>query len=773
MNIELTGSTEKIWLLRFNRIATRLIFLISIIFILGMSFISETPGYEIKFIYNLKVVNSTLAIISIASCWSYYYMHKKNDFFIIALMYLSFAIERFLVNAMFDSIEYEQFAILNASIIPYAMRAILITYTIIEDNKKIDKFLSKKFILASLVCVATWVLIMLDKRSIVNNYKNQNIKLITFVNIIFIIYYFSIIIAWSIKNIKRKDWLYTIFIISMNFFTLRRICVVRFLNIKNINLYNIGNIFTFIGFSVVILGLFIEMDMKMKESEVLKKRLKLFYDITENNQSSGVIICEEGTEIIYTNKLIRHELSKGNGEYRNLEEFIKNYIKDINNTKSNSSEKNAFKDIVFDDNEVRSISVEKMKVGHGNIEVATIIDVTEEYVKNEKLRINEEKLKTINDNIKDLIITIDSEGYITYVNNTVIEILGYTEDEIRKFRYIDLMTITKENYDKNLNCGQGKLWIEHDMKCVKGNNIPVESLISPMINDRGKEIGRIIVARDLSYRKVVENLQKQYEEIKEYDRVKTEFFANLSHEVKTPINVIYSCIQLLESKKSNDSYNFETYYNKYEETMKQNCLRLLKLVNNLLDIVKIDSGFIKMNFGNYDIVNLVEDITLSVVPYVQVKNINIIFDTEVEELIIRCDPEKIERIVLNLLSNAIKFTENDGNILVDLSIDEEWVTIKVKDDGIGIPKELRKIIFERFIQVNSEKSRKKDGSGIGLSLVKSLVELHDGNVFLDDNVEKGSEFVVKLPNKRINEDIEEVKNYEKNQGKLSVEFSDI
>ena len=274
-----------------------------------------------------------------------------------------------------------------------------------------------------------------------------------------------------------------------------------------------------------------------------------------------------------------------------------------------------------------------------------------------------------------------------------------------------------------------------------------------------------------------DELKIKYKEIKEIEKAKSQFFANLSHEIKTPINIIYSCIQLLEVNKINGEKALSDAYNKYDNTLKQNCYRLLRLVNNLVDMTKIDSGYMKLIFINCEIVSLVEDITLSIIPYVESKNINIVFDTYIEELEIRCDPESMERVILNLLSNAIKFTNNDGNISVIVEADDKYVFIRVKDDGIGISKDIREDIFNRFVQEDKSLNRKNEGSGIGLALVKSLVELHDGEVYLED-VSEGSEFVVKLPNIKINE---EVNNHNRVMDveskplvqKINIEFSDI
>lgn len=274
-----------------------------------------------------------------------------------------------------------------------------------------------------------------------------------------------------------------------------------------------------------------------------------------------------------------------------------------------------------------------------------------------------------------------------------------------------------------------------------------------------------------------DELKIKYKEIKEIEKAKSQFFANLSHEIKTPINIIYSCIQLLDINKKNGEKSLSDAYNKYEHTLKQNCYRLLRLVNNLVDMTKIDSGYMKLIFINCEIVSLVEDITLSIVPYVESKNINIVFDTYIEELKIRCDPESMERVILNLLSNAIKFTDNNGNISVFIEADEKYVFIRVKDDGIGISEDIREEIFNRFVQEDKSFNRKKEGSGIGLALVKSLVELHDGEVYLE-KVSKGSEFVVKLPNIKIDEELDvynKVMDAESKPlvQKIHIEFSDI
>jgi signal transduction histidine kinase len=179
--------------------------------------------------------------------------------------------------------------------------------------------------------------------------------------------------------------------------------------------------------------------------------------------------------------------------------------------------------------------------------------------------------------------------------------------------------------------------------------------------------------------------------------------------------------------------------------MTQNCCRLSKLINNIVDLSKIDAGFYELSFSNNNIVEVVEDIVLSVADYIKVKGLNLIFDTEVEEKVIACDPEKIERIVLNLISNAVKFSDPGNDIYINVLDKGDFVEISDKDNGIGIDKADMGVIFDRFAQADKSLSRNAEGTGIGLSIVKSFTELHGGKVGVESEFGKGSKFTVTLP----------------------------
>ena len=190
----------------------------------------------------------------------------------------------------------------------------------------------------------------------------------------------------------------------------------------------------------------------------------------------------------------------------------------------------------------------------------------------------------------------------------------------------------------------------------------------------------------------------------------------------------------------------------------------------------MDIGSYNLQCSNQNIVSIIEDITLSVADYIKNNNIELIFDTDSEEVITYCDADKIERIMLNLLSNAIKYTKENGYIKVEINTTKSDVIVSVKDSGVGIPKDKLDIIFDRFGQVNASFNRKNEGSGIGLSIVKNLIEMHGGYIDVKSEIEKGSDFIFTIPIK-----IREENNYKKSDldrkykhvERCDIEFSDI
>ena len=254
-----------------------------------------------------------------------------------------------------------------------------------------------------------------------------------------------------------------------------------------------------------------------------------------------------------------------------------------------------------------------------------------------------------------------------------------------------------------------------------------------------------------------------------------EFVANISHELKTPLNVIFTTAQLFEMYCSSGSLDEKkSSIIKYIHSIKQNAYRLSKLINNIVDTSKIEAGLFELNLSNNNIVEVVEEIVVSVTDFIDSKGLGIVFDTDIEEKIIACDPEKVERILLNLISNAIKFSNNGDEIFIDIKDKNEFVEISVKDSGIGIERKDLDMIFDRFKQVDKSLTRNAEGTGIGLNLVKSIVELHSGSISVESEYGKGSKFTVVLPTKKVMQENMLLSNKIRNiDESILVELSDI
>ncbi|KAB3534029.1 HAMP domain-containing histidine kinase [Alkaliphilus pronyensis] len=269
-----------------------------------------------------------------------------------------------------------------------------------------------------------------------------------------------------------------------------------------------------------------------------------------------------------------------------------------------------------------------------------------------------------------------------------------------------------------------------------------------------KEKNLVEELKELEYRLRLKSdiLEKQLKEEGKYVQLQSDFISNISHEFKTPLNIIFSTLQLLQFKLENNNSDINSIkLVNYIETMKQNSYRLLRLINNLIDIAKLDSGLLEPQLKELDVIKHLNGIISSLNTYLRNKKRLLHFNHDVKEKKIVCDPYMMERILLNLLSNAVKFTKPGDSIWVNVSDKGDYVLISVKDTGIGIPCHKKSLIFNRFRQINSTLNRSHEGCGIGLALVKSLVEIHGGKIFVESEIGVGSRFIVKLPTNIHNE----------------------
>ena len=250
---------------------------------------------------------------------------------------------------------------------------------------------------------------------------------------------------------------------------------------------------------------------------------------------------------------------------------------------------------------------------------------------------------------------------------------------------------------------------------------------------RRYELNRIKLKNQLKLEKVESN------SLRRLDQLKSRFFANISHEFRTPLTLILGQI---ENAMSSD---IDAKVKGKLQIANRNSKRLLTLINQLLDFSKIESGNMELNAEQHNIVSFLKSLFYAFESLAESKKLKLKFESEYENMQVNYDQDKMEKIFSNLYANAFKFTPEGGEIKTTLKISDSRIEIIIKDTGIGIPEDRIKNIFDRFYQVDSSTTRKYEGTGIGLSLAKELIELHKGKISVNSKVGEGSEFIISFP----------------------------
>ena len=340
----------------------------------------------------------------------------------------------------------------------------------------------------------------------------------------------------------------------------------------------------------------------------------------------------------------------------------------------------------------------------------------------------------------------------------------------------NMIILTDINYGIN---------IIHYIMEILSNYCIIKIVIVEIIKKPNKEIYYKLIKKSDELETTVEKLKKtiqdkdilfdNFEKKTKQEEIRNEILTNISHEFKTPVNVIYSAVQtqdLIKEKASIDEIL------KYNKIIKQNCNRLTRLINNFIDTSRFNKDNVGGEFVCENIVEITEYLTTAVVPFAKSKRLNLIFDTSDEELYSSIDKELYDRLILNLLSNSIKYSRSNGNIKVEIKDLGEFIEILVEDDGIGIDKYNLKDIFSLFERVDKSYSRNTEGCGLGLNIVKNIVDIHNGTIKIDSVKEEGTKVFVKLPkcDNKYKEDTDMCHRLEDNKYvkyEVEVEMSDI
>ncbi|ADL12775.1 sensor histidine kinase [Acetohalobium arabaticum] len=401
-------------------------------------------------------------------------------------------------------------------------------------------------------------------------------------------------------------------------------------------------------------------------------------------------------------------------------------------------------------------------------------DITARKEAEEKVKEERDKLQKYFDITEVIVVNLDRTGKVELLNRKGCEILGVKEEEVLGHDWT-------ENFVKEEDSAETKQIIN---SLLEGEIINDKNRIITKSGEERKILWHNAVLKDeqsqmnkiLSTGIDITEVESLKEKVA-YNKLKMEFFANISHEFRTPLNLIFSAQQMLEMYQKKLEPEQSSKMGKYTTIIKQNGRRLLRLANNLIDITKMDSGSFELELENCNIVSLVRKVACSVAEHIEYKELEFEFDSEIEEKIIACDPFNIERVILNLLSNAVKFTDIGDKVSVNIYTEEGKVLISVKDTGIGISQEKQELIFKRFGQADKSFTRSNEGTGIGLSIVKSIVELHNGQISVESEEGVGSEFIIELSDRKLAEGSSFQTNDRYNSqeiiDRIDVEFADI
>ena len=366
-------------------------------------------------------------------------------------------------------------------------------------------------------------------------------------------------------------------------------------------------------------------------------------------------------------------------------------------------------------------------------------------------------------------VIVYEDGIIVFINEKIKEyfnigsrssILGKTiedlVDESEKESIKDIDDISKPLKYLNLK--------------YKFNNVEFYGEQTTIIKNRHNKILNISIIKNMEDKIKLAKIKEELEYNKTKEEIKDQVLANISHDFKTPINVIYSTVQIQDLNIKNKKYDNLLEFN---NIIKQNCNRMIRLTNNFIDSIKLESNILNVDLKCVNIVSLVEEITLSVLNYAEDKDIELVFDTEQEEIYSLVDIDIMEKIMLNILSNSIKYNKKNGSIDVKIKDTEQLIIISIKDTGVGIPKEKLKNVFERFERADRSTIKTSEGSGIGLSIVKQMVEALNGTIDISSVEDKGT--MVKIILQKNNpKDLEIIDfNTEYLDEKAKLELSDI
>ncbi len=364
-------------------------------------------------------------------------------------------------------------------------------------------------------------------------------------------------------------------------------------------------------------------------------------------------------------------------------------------------------------------------------------DITEQKKVWGELVKSEEKYRVLAETSADGVFTTDVLGRLTYINPSLERLMGRRKSKILAtsfkeylsessvYSFQQVMVDIRKNDQKMENI---ELGITHG----EGYEIPVEANIAPLKKE-GVFVGIECTVRDVSER------ERVVRELKKSENLRTEFMNIAAHELKSPVTPIKGYLELIESDKDVDEK-----IRKWAKIALRNAERLLLLVNDILDVSRLDTDTMRFNMEKIDAVKLVENAAEDIKPTIENKNLK--FITEISKGLpeMLADKYRLSQVLKNLLGNAVKFTDY-GSITLKAKVEENHLIISVEDSGVGISSGELKKIFTKLYQAYTGEDRKNEGAGLGLYICKKIIKKHKGIIWSESTIGKGSIFTIKLP----------------------------